>query len=81
MTGESDYRTPISQAEEYYEALRLQKVESLLMRVPEEPHGIAVRPSHHIAKLLSVLSWFDKHRGDLKPENTTLKAAREGGTD
>jgi acylaminoacyl-peptidase len=78
MTGESDYRTPISQAEEYYEALKLQNVESVLMRVPEEPHGIAVRPSHHIAKLLSVLGWFDKHRGDLKPENTTMKAAREG---
>jgi acylaminoacyl-peptidase len=81
MTGESDYRTPISQAEEYYEALKLQKVESLLMRVPEEPHGIAVRPSHHIAKLLSVLGWFDKHRSDLKPENTTLKAAGEAGAE
>jgi acylaminoacyl-peptidase len=81
MTGESDYRTPISQAEEYYEALKLQNVESLLMRVPEEPHGIAVRPSHHIAKLLSVLGWFDKHRGDIKPDNTTLKAAGEGGAE
>jgi len=78
MTGESDYRTPISQAEEYYEALKLQKIESVLMRVPDEPHGIAVRPSHHIAKLLSVLAWFDKHRGDVKPDNSTLKAAGEG---
>jgi acylaminoacyl-peptidase len=78
MTGESDYRTPISQAEEYYEALKLQGIESLLMRVPEEPHGIAVRPSHHIAKLLSVLAWFDKHRSDSKPENTTLKASEVG---
>jgi len=77
MTGESDYRTPISQAEEYYEALKLQKVESILMRVPEEPHGITVRPSHHIAKLLSVIAWFDKHRGDAKPEGTTLKASGE----
>ena len=77
MTGESDYRTPISQAEEYYEALKLQKVESILVRVPDEPHGIAVHPSHHIVKLLSVLAWFDKHRGDVRPEGTTLKAAGE----
>ncbi|HLJ89504.1 MAG TPA: S9 family peptidase [Candidatus Angelobacter sp.] len=78
MTGESDYRTPISQAEEYYEALKLQGVESLLMRVPEEPHGIAVRPSHHIAKLLSVLAWFDKHRSDAKSENPTMRAGGGG---
>ena len=62
MTGESDYRTPISQAEEYYEALKLQKIDSVLVRVPDEPHGIAQRPSHHISKLLHVMGWFDKYR-------------------
>jgi len=63
MTGEADYRTPIPEAEQFYEALKLRNVESVLVRVPEEPHGISRRPSHHIAKMLYVAGWFDKHRG------------------
>jgi acylaminoacyl-peptidase len=62
MTGEADYRTPISEAEQFYEALKLRNIESVLVRVPEEPHGIARRPSHHVAKMLYVAGWFDQHR-------------------
>ncbi|HEV2987752.1 MAG TPA: S9 family peptidase [Candidatus Angelobacter sp.] len=75
MTGEADYRTPISQAEEYYEALKLQHVETVLVRVPDEPHGIAQRPSHHMAKLLLIMGWFDKHRGDGSHEGPVNKTA------
>ena len=62
MTGEADYRTPIPEAEQFYEALKLRNIESVLVRVPEEPHGIARRPSHHVAKMLYVAGWFDRHR-------------------
>lgn len=62
MTGEQDFRTPISQAEEFYEALKLLNVDSVLVRFPEEPHGLALRPSHHIAKILYVSGWFEKHK-------------------
>ena len=62
MTGEEDWRTPISEAEQYYSALKLLKVESVLVRVPTEPHGVQRRPSHQIAKTLYVLDWFEKHR-------------------
>lgn len=62
MTGEADYRTPISEAEQFYEALKLLNVESVLVRVPEEPHGIGRRPSHHIAKMLYVAGWFEQHK-------------------
>lgn len=64
LTGEADYRTPMSDSEQYYQALKLLGVESVLVRVPDEPHGIAVRPSHHISKILHIITWFDKHRGD-----------------
>jgi len=47
LTGEADYRTPMSDSEQYYQALKLLGVESVLVRVPDEPHGIQVRPSHH----------------------------------
>jgi dipeptidyl aminopeptidase/acylaminoacyl peptidase len=62
MTGEEDYRTPISEAEQFYAALKLLNVDAVLVRVPEEPHGIGRRPSHHIAKMLYVAGWFDQHK-------------------
>jgi dipeptidyl aminopeptidase/acylaminoacyl peptidase len=62
MTGEADYRTPISEAEQFYEALKLLNVDAVLVRVPEEPHGITRRPSHHIAKMLYVSGWFEQHK-------------------
>jgi acylaminoacyl-peptidase len=62
LTGEADYRTPMSDSEQYYQALKILGVESVLVRVPDEPHGIQVRPSHHMSKILHILGWFDKHR-------------------
>ena len=62
MTGEADYRTPISEAEQFYEALKLLNVDTVLVRVPEEPHGIGRRPSHHIAKMLYISGWFEQHK-------------------
>ncbi len=64
MTGEEDYRTPISEAEQYYKALKMLDIESALVRVPGEAHGIRGRPSHQIAKVLNIVGWFDKHRTD-----------------
>jgi dienelactone hydrolase len=46
ITGEQDWRTPMSESEQYYTALKLLKVDSVLVRVPAEPHGIRRRPSH-----------------------------------
>jgi len=62
MTGEEDFRTPISEAEQYYAALKLLKVESALVRFPGEPHGLSRRPSHQVAGTVYILNWFDSHR-------------------
>ena len=62
MTGEADYRTPMSDSEQYYQALKMLGVESVLVRVPDEPHGIQVHPSHHLAKIATIIGWFDQHR-------------------
>lgn len=63
MTGEEDYRTPMSESEQYYKALKMLGVEAVLVRVPGEPHGIRVRPSHAMAKLTTLEGWFEQHRG------------------
>jgi acylaminoacyl-peptidase len=62
MTGEADFRTPIEEAEQFYRALKLRNIDAALVRVPEEPHGIGARPSHHMAKMLYVLGWFEHHK-------------------
>jgi acylaminoacyl-peptidase len=62
MTGESDHRTPIPEAEQYYQALKLRKIDTALVRIPEASHGIASRPSHQIAKVDNILAWFAKYR-------------------
>jgi dipeptidyl aminopeptidase/acylaminoacyl peptidase len=62
MTGEQDFRTPISEAEQFYSALKLLDIDAVLVRVPEEPHGISRRPSHHMDKMLLVAGWFEQHK-------------------
>jgi acylaminoacyl-peptidase len=62
MTGEEDYRTPISEAEQFYAALKLRKIDTALVRFPGEPHGLSRRPSHQMAKVLYVAGWFELHK-------------------
>jgi len=62
LCGEEDWQCPTSESEQYYRALKLLGVESVLVRVPKEPHSIRIRPSHHISKIQHILSWFEKYR-------------------
>ncbi len=62
LTGEEDFRTPIAESEQFYAALKLEKVETAMVRIPGASHGIANRPSNLVAKIASVLAWFDKYK-------------------
>jgi acylaminoacyl-peptidase len=62
ITGEEDYRTPISESEQYYQALKLRKVETALVRIPRASHNYTARPSQAMAKAACVLKWFEMHR-------------------
>ena len=63
ITGEADYRTPIEESEQYYAALKLRKIDTLLVRIPEASHGgMVARPSNLIAKVDNILAWFGKYR-------------------
>jgi dipeptidyl aminopeptidase/acylaminoacyl peptidase len=64
LTGEEDYRTPIAESEQFYAALKLEKVETAMVRIPGASHGIANKPSNLIAKIASVLAWFEKYKKD-----------------
>jgi acylaminoacyl-peptidase len=62
LVGEEDHRTPIAESEQFYAALKLENVETAMVRIPGASHGIANRPSNLIAKIASVLAWFEKHK-------------------
>jgi len=62
ITGEVDHRTPIAQSEEFYQALKLQKVDTALVRIPGASHSINARPSQMIAQVLNTAAWFERYR-------------------
>jgi dipeptidyl aminopeptidase/acylaminoacyl peptidase len=69
ITGEEDFRTPISETEQLYQALKLKGVDAVMVRVPGSPHGIAGRPSRLVAKVDNILAWFERYRTDLDDDN------------
>lgn len=65
VVGSEDYRTPVSESEQYYAALKIRGVPTALVKVPGASHGgIAARPSQAAAKASAILAWFDKYRTD-----------------
>lgn len=62
LTGESDHRTPISETEQFYQALQLRGVESAMVRIPGASHSLHVRPSNLMAKPAYITYWFNKYR-------------------
>ena len=68
MVGMNDLRTPPSEAKQLYHALKLRKIETVLVEIPGASHGIASRPSNLIAKIANTVAWFDKYRTDKENE-------------
>jgi dipeptidyl aminopeptidase/acylaminoacyl peptidase len=60
MTGVNDLRTPISQTEEFYRALKLRKVPTAMIRFNDEWHGTSSRPSNYLRTQLYLESWFER---------------------
>ncbi len=69
MTGVKDLRTPITQTEEYYQALKMRKVPTAMVRFNEEFHGTSSKPSNFMRTQLYLRHWFEKHgsMGETRP--------------
>jgi len=61
MVGEEDYRTPTWEAEQFYTGLKMNGVDTALIRIPGASHGITGRPSRLIALTDNIMGWFAKH--------------------
>ncbi|NOT07785.1 MAG: S9 family peptidase [Gemmatimonadales bacterium] len=64
MTGVLDQRTPMAQTEEYYAALKLRGVPSVLLRFEGEWHGTTSKPSNWIRTQLYMMSWYRRWGGE-----------------
>lgn len=62
MTGVNDLRTPIGQTEEFYEALKINRVPTAMIRFNNEWHGTSSTPSNFIRTQLYLRSWFEKYQ-------------------
>jgi dipeptidyl aminopeptidase/acylaminoacyl peptidase len=60
MTGVLDLRTPISQTEEFYQALKAVGVPTAMLRFNGEYHGTTSKPSNFIRTQLYLRYWFEK---------------------
>ncbi len=61
--SENDLRCPMSQAEEFFVALKKVGVETELVRFPGENHELSRsgKPKHREERLRHILRWFDRH--------------------
>ena len=65
VVGSQDYRTPDSEAEQYYEALKLRGVPTMFVKVPGVGHeNLTEHPSQSAAKASAILAWFDRYRSN-----------------
>ncbi len=71
VVGSEDYRTPVSEAEQYYSALQLKGVPTALVKVPGASHGFTSRPSQSAAKAAAIIAWFDKYKSQPSGASTT----------
>jgi dipeptidyl aminopeptidase/acylaminoacyl peptidase len=63
VVGSNDYRTPVSESEQYYAALQIRGVPTALVKVPGASHGgFTARPSQSAAKASAILAWFDRYK-------------------
>lgn len=81
LTGEEDLRTPMSETEQLYQALKLRKIDTAMVRIPGAGHGIAARPSNLISKVVHILEWFERHDPTLAEDEATSEATSEAGGD
>lgn len=64
MTGELDLRTPMSQSEEYFQALKMVGVPVKLVRFNEEYHGTSSKPSNFMRTQLYMMKWYEQWGGE-----------------
>ena len=62
LVGLNDLRTTVGEAEQYYQALQLRHVPTLLYELPGAAH-VLMRPSQLAEQSTAIIEWFGRHKG------------------
>ena len=62
ITGEVDYRNPISETEAYYMALKLKKIDVAMLRLQDADHFFFRKPSNLMHTIGNTIAWFDRFK-------------------
>jgi dipeptidyl aminopeptidase/acylaminoacyl peptidase len=76
MTGVLDMRTPISQTEQFYQALKAQRKPTAMIRLEGEWHGTSSKPSNFLRTQLYLRKWFERWGTH---DDSPAVSVREGG--
>jgi dipeptidyl aminopeptidase/acylaminoacyl peptidase len=77
LHGENDNDVPVSEAEQWYVALKDVGVETVMVRYPREGHGLR-EPRHIIDALDRSLAWYERHFQPPKPPAPPKKQPGSG---
>jgi dipeptidyl aminopeptidase/acylaminoacyl peptidase len=70
MASEKDFNVPVAGAEQMYQALRSNGIETMLVIYPDQHHGVRV-PSYLRDRMERRIGWYDKHlKGQATPGAT-----------
>ena len=61
MTGQRDLRTPMPESEQFYQALKLLKVPTAMVRLTDGWHSRSNPPTNFIRVQLYLRNWFERH--------------------
>lgn len=63
MHSEQDLRCPMEQAEQFYVAMKKQRVETKLITFPQSSHGLSRNglPNLRVKRFATILEWLDQH--------------------
>jgi len=61
ITGDEDWRVPEAQSGEFYRALKTRGIDTVLVRVPGESHGVLKHPSHRMEVMVNTFAWLDRY--------------------
>ncbi len=70
IQSEEDHRTPMTDAEQWFQALKILKVDTRFVRYPRENHNLSRtgEPNHLVHRLNEIKNWFHMYLNEGEPD-------------
>ncbi len=78
IIGEQDFRTPMEETLQMYDALQLRGIPTALLRAPGAGHAsLGTRPSQNAAIIAAILAWFHHYDSPRTAQSRVLEKEQE----